>query len=557
MSKLLALKGCTSASDVAHLIDFQPKALGYVSWGTKGRYSAFDIPKRSGGRRTIHAPIPQLKLAQRKLSDLLQECEQEIEASLGVRRRLSHGFRKGHSIMTNADVHRNQKYVLNFDLEDFFGTINFGRVRGFFITNKHFSLAPDVATLIAQIACHNSKLPQGAPTSPVISNLIGNILDMRLVKLARAHGCSYSRYADDITFSTSTPEFPPAIAGEAAPNDWMLSKDVLHAVHASGFTINPSKTRMAYRRSRQEVTGIVVNKVVNVNADYRRRVRVMVHHLCSTGDFHRANATISATGVTSVFKETGTRPQLQGMISFLQQAEAFRRGASPLPLKLSAIEKLNRRFLFYTRFASPDMPMLVFEGKTDSVYLNAAIRNLAPAYPALANKAGLLVQLLRQTKTIERLFGLSGGAKPLINFIKEYHDEYRHIQGPKGSRPIIAIFDNDSVAPGVMNMISGIKKTAPVAGTQVVRVFDNLYVMLTTPLGHPSHCIEDCFDPAFVTSALGGKTINFTSNANKANEVSKSYFAEQIVRPNWKTIDFSGFKPLLDQIVKVIDAHTA
>jgi RNA-directed DNA polymerase len=283
----------------------------------------------------------------------------------------------------------------------------------------------------------------------------------------------------------------------------------------------------------------------------------MVHHLCSTGDFHRANATISATGVTSVVKENGTRPQLQGMISFLQQAEAFRRGDSPLPLKLSATEKLNRRFLFYTRFASPDMPMLVFEGKTDSVYLNAAIRNLAPAYPALANKAGLLVQLLRQTKTIERLFGLSGGANPLINFIKEYHDEYRHIQGPKGGRPIIAIFDNDSVAPGVMNMISGIKKTAPVAGTQVVRVFDNLYVMLTTPLGHPSHCIEDCFDPAFVTSALGGKTINFTSKANKANEVSKSYFAEQIVRPNWKTIDFSGFKPLLDQIVKVIDAHTA
>ncbi len=202
------------------------------------------------------------------------------------------------------------------------------------------------------------------------------------------------------------------------------------------------------------------------------------------------------------------------------------------------------------------MPMLVFEGKTDSVYLNAAIRNLAPAYPALASKAGLLVQLLRQTKTIERLFGLSGGANPLINFIKGYHDEYRHIQGPKGSRPIIAIFDNDSVAAGVMSMVGGIKKTAPVVGTQVVRVFDNLYVMLTTPLGHPSHCIEDCFDPAFVTSALGGKTINFTSKANKANEVSKSYFAEQIVRPNWKTIDFSGFKPLLDQIVKVINAHT-
>lgn len=555
MSKLLALQACTSARDVALLIGFQPKALGYVAWGTTDRYSAFDIPKRSGGKRTIHAPIPQLKLAQRKLSDLLQECEQEIEASLGVKRRLSHGFRKNHSILTNAEIHRNQKYVLNLDLEDFFGTINFGRVRGFFISNKHFTLTPDVATLIAQIACHESKLPQGAPTSPVISNLIGNILDMRLVKLARAHGCSYSRYADDITFSTSTPCFPAEIAVQTSTSDWTLSITVEHAVKASGFKINPSKTRMLYRRSRQDVTGIVVNKFVNVDSDYRRRVRVMVHHLCSTGGFHRANSTLGANGNTSVQKENGTRSQLQGMISFIQQTETFRRGGTPLPPVLSAIEKLNRRFLFYTRFAAPDMPVLVFEGKTDSVYFNAAIKRLAPAYPALASNAGLLVQLLRQTKAVERLFGLSGGASPLMKFIKDYHDEYRHIQGPKGSFPVIAVFDNDSVAPGVIKLISGIKKTTISHGTQVVRVFDNLYVMLTTPFGSQSHCIEDCFDPAFVTSALGGKTINFTSKPNSPNEVSKSYFAEQIVHPKWKTIDFDGFKPLLDQIVKVIAAH--
>ncbi|WP_355582282.1 retron Ec67 family RNA-directed DNA polymerase/endonuclease [Xanthomonas cannabis] len=555
MSKLLELQACTSARDVALLIDFQPKALGYVAWGTKSRYSAFDIPKRSGGKRTIHAPMPQLKLAQRKLSDLLQECEQEIEASLGVKRRLAHGFRKDHSILTNANVHRNQKYVLNFDLEDFFGTINFGRVRGFFITNKRFALSPDVATLIAQIACHESKLPQGAPTSPVISNLIGNILDMRLVKLARAHGCSYSRYADDITFSTSTPNFPSEVAVQTSPSDWTLASNVEHAVKASGFKINPSKTRMLYRRSRQEVTGIVVNKVVNVNSDYRRHVRVMVHHLCSTGNFHRADAVLGAAGNTTVHKAGGTRPQLQGMIGFIQQTEAFRRGVAPLPLKLTPTEKLNRRFLFYTRFAAPDKPMLVFEGKTDSVYLNAAIKRLAPGYPALATSAGRRVQLLRQTHDTERLFGLSGGASQLIKFIKAYHDEYRHIQGPKGGLPVIAVFDNDSVASGVIKLLNGIKKTTLPHGTQTVRVFDNLYVMLTTPFGGPSHCIEDCFDPAFVKAALSGKTINFTSNPNTPNEVSKSYFAEQIVKQKWKTINFDGFKPLLDQIVKVIDTH--
>ncbi len=557
MSKLLELKSCATARDVALLIGFQPKALGFVAWGTTSRYSTFDIPKRSGGKRTIHAPMPQLKLAQRKLSDLLQECEKEIEASLGVKQRLSHGFRIDHSILTNADVHRNQKYVLNFDLEDFFGTINFGRVRGFFISNRHFRLAPDVATLIAQIACHESKLPQGAPTSPVISNLIANILDMRLVKLARSHGCSYSRYADDITFSTSKPEFPIEIAVQNSPNSWSLSNTVESAVKASAFKINPSKTRMLYRRSRQDVTGIVVNKVVNVNSDYRRDVRVMVHNLCSTGSFHRRKAVLGADGNTEIQKENGSRPQLQGMISFIQQVEEFGRYGATLPSKLRAIEKINQRFLFYTRFAAPDAPMLVFEGKTDSVYLNSAIKRLAPAYPSLASSTGLHIQLLRQTKTMERLFGLSGGANPLMTFIKNYHDEYRKVQGPKGKFPVIAVFDNDSVASGVIKLISGIKKITLPHGTQVVRVFDNFYVMLTTPFGGPSHCIEDFFDPTFVKSALGGKTINFTSKANGPNEVSKSYFAEQIVHPQWKTINFDGFKPLLDQIVKTIAGHVS
>lgn len=555
MSKLQELQLCGSTHDVALLIGFQPKALGYLAWGTKARYNAFDIPKRSGGKRTIHAPIPQLKLAQRKLSDLLQECEQEIEEILKVKRRLAHGFRKGHSILTNANVHRGQKYVLNFDLEDFFGTINFGRVRGFLITNKHFKLAPDVATLIAQLACHESRLPQGAPTSPVISNLVGNILDMRLMKLGRAHGCAYSRYADDITFSTSTPDFPTEIATQTSPSQWSLSKTVEREVMAAGFKVNQSKTRLLYKRSRQDVTGIVVNKYVNVNSDYRRRVRVMVHHLCCTGSFHRLRSVLGPSGDTGVTREAGSRPQLQGMIGFIQQAESFRRGSAPPPEKLSGTEKLNQRFLFYTSFAAPDRPMLVFEGKTDSVYLSAAIKRLASAYPTLANKSGLLVKLLRQTKTAERLFGLSGGANQLMNFIKGYHDSYRHIQGPKGHQPVIAVFDNDSVAPGVIKLIEKLTKTTISPGTQSVRVYDNLYILLTTPSGGPSHCIEDCFDSTFVSKALGGKTINFTSNLNKPNEVSKSYFAEQIVKPKWKTIDFDGFKPLLNEIVKIIAKH--
>ncbi|NJN91776.1 MAG: RNA-directed DNA polymerase [Leptolyngbyaceae cyanobacterium SL_5_14] len=125
---------------------------------------------------------------------------------------VSHGFKRKLSIRTNARKHRNRRYVFNIDLTDFFGSINFGRVRGFFIKDKRFRLNSKVATIFAQIACFKKSLPQGSPCSPVISNLIGNILDTHLVRLAARTGCTYTRYADDLTFSTNKRCFPRSIA---------------------------------------------------------------------------------------------------------------------------------------------------------------------------------------------------------------------------------------------------------------------------------------------------------------------------------------------------------
>jgi RNA-directed DNA polymerase len=149
-------------------------------------------------------------------------------------------------------------------------------------------LSADVATAIAQIACVDGALPQGSPCSPVISNLIGSILDVRLVALAAKAGCTYTRYADDITFSTNKKEFPPEIAvpvPTVSPHAWVPSDHLRGIIERAGFSVNDSKTRLMYRHSRQDVTGLVVNKKVNIRSEYRGVVRAMVHRLIREGNF--------------------------------------------------------------------------------------------------------------------------------------------------------------------------------------------------------------------------------------------------------------------------------
>jgi RNA-directed DNA polymerase len=176
------LRSATTLNDLAKLLSFAPSSVSYIIYKTpvSSRYTNFDIPKRDGSMRHIMAPSPPLRLLQSRLGELLYDCIADIEKESPERKSLAHGFERGRSIITNSALHKRRRYVLNLDLEDFFPSINFGRVRGFFLKDKYFSLEQKVATIIAQIACHNNELPQGSPCSPVISNLIGHLLDARL-----------------------------------------------------------------------------------------------------------------------------------------------------------------------------------------------------------------------------------------------------------------------------------------------------------------------------------------------------------------------------------------
>lgn len=191
--------------NVAALLDVRNTQLNYhlrIS-SPKSRYTTFSLPKKSGGIRTICAPITALKIIQQKLHQVLQMVYDPKPAA--------QGFLMGRSIITNAQRHVGKRFVLNIDLLDFFPSINFGRVRGLFLS-KPYSLPENVATILTQICCHENFLPQGAPTSPIVSNMICRKLDSQLQRIAKEYRCTYTRYADDITFSTSLKTFPPSLA---------------------------------------------------------------------------------------------------------------------------------------------------------------------------------------------------------------------------------------------------------------------------------------------------------------------------------------------------------
>jgi RNA-directed DNA polymerase len=261
--------------DIAAMLEIRYSQLLYYLYRIPmdDQYTVFDVPKKSEGRRQISAPITPLKIIQSKLNQVLQAVYVN-QAKPSV-----HGFIYERNIVTNASVHRKKRYVLNLDISDFFPSINFGRVRGMFIAIP-YELPDEVATVLAQICCWNNLLPQGAPTSPVVSNMICSKMDSQLQRLAKIHKCYYTRYADDITFSTSLKNFPRSLAliqNFGTGNQLTVGEELESIIKENGFELNPGKLRLQSSGERQEVTGIVVNEFPNLTRRYVRQIRAMLH----------------------------------------------------------------------------------------------------------------------------------------------------------------------------------------------------------------------------------------------------------------------------------------
>ncbi|MFC1695221.1 reverse transcriptase domain-containing protein [Pseudomonadota bacterium] len=259
-----------SRKDLAAFLKIKHKKLTYILYHLDRStfYREIVIKKSSGEPRQLHAVHGPLKWLQREALDRFQEAWSPTV--------YSHGFTPERSIITNASFHRRKKMVIKVDLEDFFPSITFPRVQGMFKAPP-FRFGNEAATTMAQMACldtDTSCLPQGGVLSPYISNMMCRRLDKRLARLAQEHRCHFTRYADDITFSTNNTK-------------GLVLKEFLaktrKIIESENFRVNEAKTRAMTPKDRQVVTGIIVNDGLNVNRRYYRNIRATLYNCEKSG----------------------------------------------------------------------------------------------------------------------------------------------------------------------------------------------------------------------------------------------------------------------------------
>lgn len=278
------LRSFENEMSLAKAMNISLSELKFLSFSRKvstvNHYRKFYLPKKSGGKRLISAPMPRLKSLQYWiLENVLGKIKVHPAAN---------GFIANKSIVTNARLHIAKDVVINADVKDFFPSVHFKRVKGVFVK---LGYSEKISTILSLICTESATeevvldgknyfvqrggrvLPQGAPTSPVLTNILCYKLDIRLQGIANKYNYSYTRYADDITFSGNE----NIIKAEAVI--WRIKK----TLQDEGFTPHPDKIRIMRKGNKQEVTGVVVNKKLSIDRNQLRKFRAFLHTLQTKG----------------------------------------------------------------------------------------------------------------------------------------------------------------------------------------------------------------------------------------------------------------------------------
>lgn len=265
---------------------------------TENHYKKIRIPKRSGGFRTLLVPDPLLKHVQRNiLHHVLDGFSLSDYATAYRKKEINSSAVCG--VLENASMHQEKRLVVKLDIKDFFGSITFPMVLCHAFPVKYFP--PEAGCLLASLCCFREYLPQGAPTSPAISNLVMNPFDMYMAEWCGCRQITYSRYCDDLTFS-----------GDFDPGEVLRKSESF--LGAMGFELNRKKTRVMSRASRQTVTGLVVNERAQPSREYRRRLRQEIYYCRKYG----VEEHLRMTGMEKAFALPDGKPDRLRYMQMLQ-----------------------------------------------------------------------------------------------------------------------------------------------------------------------------------------------------------------------------------------------
>ncbi|QQN27894.1 reverse transcriptase domain-containing protein [Pseudomonas syringae group genomosp. 3] len=367
----MAIPQIKNNQDLADFIGVKKGVVAYYAYylDSAKAYTSFTIKKRSGGDRTIDAPVRGLKQLQRTILNKLSP-----EAAF---RHCVYGYVPGRDILQNSAIHVRQRWVLRVDIKNFFPSITTLRVSGMF-RSPPFDMEPKAARALALICTKDGLLPQGSPLSPWITNVICKGLDYNLKRLASKHKCYYSRYADDLFFSTSNGLFPTALARKSdTESNVIIGEELKSEILSAGFLPNEEKTSLKPISQRQVVTGIVVNSRTNVPREYIRNLRAALY---SWDKFGLEAAEEHWRNKVDLKNRVGEQPRfrwvVRGQINFVKHVKGE---ADPVYLSLAKkLKKLDEKFTFDPKVSALSVTeevQIFVEGITDKKHIEKAFRN--------------------------------------------------------------------------------------------------------------------------------------------------------------------------------------
>ncbi|WP_367366399.1 reverse transcriptase domain-containing protein [Leuconostoc pseudomesenteroides] len=560
-------------------------------------YSEKKIPKKTSGFRVISIPSQELKIIQVFVKELIENQLEYFDYKFSV---VNHAFQKEKSIYTNAQVHGNKKYILHVDLKDFFSSIHFGRISGYLSKNKNFKLPSYMAYFFADICCLNGILPQGSPASPVISNLIAENLDKKVLSLSKEYHFIYTRYVDDLVFST---------------NDTAIIMNYMKAflyklnviVENQGFHINWEKLNLMGPDVRHTVTGLSNNKRVSVTKDFYLTTRSIANNFYCTNSFY-------SKGILYPGYERSDRQKnlnfVEGLFSFIYDIEVRNKNFHKKKTYGESLQGVNHnnyqpshkvsmgtnnslsdqifngkiflysKFLFFKYFLFGDLITVFTEGITDPLYLYAAMKSLD-----YQNDVELISiqEMQKKEMVFPKLFNLSRGGSALRRLIdyyndtvkngKTYYDFFKNKMVPL--KPVVLLFDYEiSTRKPLGQAINLLAKYGH--NPQTVKeelsengfyfVGDNLYIATTVNFNDKTdddRAIEDYFPIQFLGDVNGDHTRHFADENSKfvreneiaINELStpmyKEELAQTVLKKTSDNVIFKDFSMILSIFSKI------